>query len=170
MIRGLLVLLMTLFAAAPAVAQGAAGPPLASDARIAGDRTRTRFIADLSRSVDIAVFALADPYRVIVDLPELDFRLAPESGREGRGLVSAYRFGLFGPGKSRFVLDVTGPVEIDKAFVLAPIDNQPARLVVDLVETTREAFLASDAFEAGRHGRGERAATPPRPSRARRWW
>ena len=42
---------------------------VAKDARLAGDRGRTRFIADLSKKVDVNVFSLADPYRVIVDLP-----------------------------------------------------------------------------------------------------
>ncbi|HEV3242567.1 MAG TPA: N-acetylmuramoyl-L-alanine amidase, partial [Methyloceanibacter sp.] len=40
---------------------------VAKDARLAGDRGRTRFIADLSKKVDVSVFSLADPYRVIVD-------------------------------------------------------------------------------------------------------
>ena len=36
---------------------------VAKDARLAGDRARTRFIADLSKKVDVNVFSLADPYR-----------------------------------------------------------------------------------------------------------
>lgn len=115
---------------------------VANDARLAGDRQRTRFIADLSETVDIHVFALDNPYRVIVDLPKVSFQMPPGLGKAKRGLVTAYRYGLFAPGKSRIVLDVGGPFLIDKAFVLGPREGQPARLVIDLVPTRREAFLA----------------------------
>lgn len=125
-------------AGAGASQQGA----VAKDARVAGDRARTRFIADLSKKVDVHVFALGDPYRVIVDLPEVNFQMPDGLGTEKRGLVSGYRFGLFAPGKSRIVIDVAGPFLVDKSFVLDERPNQPARLVIDLVATDRTTFLA----------------------------
>ena len=115
---------------------------VAKDARLAGDRGRTRFIADLSKKVDVNVFSLADPYRVIVDLPEVNFQMPPGLGSEKRGLVTGYRYGLFAPGRSRIVIDVSGPFLVDKAFVLEARVDQPARLVVDLVVTDRTTFLA----------------------------
>ena len=45
--------------------------PIVSDARLAGDAKQTRFILDLDKPVQFRAFALADPYRVIVDLPSL---------------------------------------------------------------------------------------------------
>jgi N-acetylmuramoyl-L-alanine amidase len=115
---------------------------VAKDARLAGDRTRTRFIADLSKKVGINVFSLANPYRVIVDLPEVNFQMPPGLGAEHRGLVTGYRFGLFAPGKSRIVIDMGGPFLVDKAFVLDARQDQPARLVIDLVPTDSATFLA----------------------------
>ncbi len=117
-------------------------PTIAKDARLAGDHERTRFIADLSRKVDVHVFALASPYRVIVDAPDVSFQMPDGIGKEKRGLITAYRYGLFAPGKSRIVIDVAGPFLIDKAFVLEPRDDQPARLVVDLVPTDEKTFQA----------------------------
>jgi N-acetylmuramoyl-L-alanine amidase len=117
-------------------------PAVANDARVAGDRERTRFIADLSRKVDVHVFALGNPYRVIVDAPDVNFQMPDGIGKQKRGLVTAYRYGLFAPGKARIVIDVAGPFLIDKAFVLEPRDDQPARLVVDLVPTDEKTFLA----------------------------
>ena len=116
--------------------------PVAKDARLAGDQARTRFIADLSKKVDVHVFALGDPYRVIVDLPEVNFQMPSGLGSEKRGLIAGYRFGLFAPGKSRIVIDVGGPFLVDKSFVLDERPNQPARLVIDLVPTDRKTFLA----------------------------
>lgn len=115
--------------------------PIMFDARIVGDDSRVRFIGDLSATIDAAVFALADPYRVIVDLPDVRFALPEVAGREPRGFASAFRYGSISEGKSRVVIDVDGPVEIERSFVVEPADGQPARLVVDLLPTTREAFL-----------------------------
>jgi len=117
--------------------------PIMFDARIVGDENRVRFVADLSATVDAAVFTLADPYRIIVDLPEVRFALPELAGSEARGLASAFRFGSISAGKSRIVIDVTGPVAIDRSFAIEPADGQPARLVIDVVPTTREAFLAT---------------------------
>ena len=120
---------------------------VATDARLGGDGTRTRFILDLSRTIELTAFTLADPYRVVVDLPQIAFQLPGKAGESGRGLIKAFRFGLVMPGGSRIVLDSTGPVRIDKAFVLDPIDGQPARLVLDLVAVDRDTFLRNLALE-----------------------
>jgi N-acetylmuramoyl-L-alanine amidase len=125
----------------PVSASAAGALPVMIDARIVGDDARARFVADIDAAVDINVFTLADPYRIVVDLPQIRFDLPETLGQEGRGLVSAFRYGLISPGKSRIVLDVTAPVKIDKSFVIPPTDGQPARIVIDVVPTTREAFL-----------------------------
>jgi N-acetylmuramoyl-L-alanine amidase len=121
-------------------AKDTAKEAIAKDARLAGDRERTRFIADLSKKVDVHVFALGNPYRVIVDAADVSFQMPPGLGKEQRGLVTAYRYGLFAPGKSRIVIDVTGPFLIDKSFVLEARDDQPARLVIDLIPTDEATF------------------------------
>jgi N-acetylmuramoyl-L-alanine amidase len=131
----------------PGRVQTAVVHAVASDARIGGDGDQTRFVMDFSRKVDLRAFTLADPYRVVIDLPQVTFKLPPRTGETGRGLVSAFRFGLVMQGGSRIVLDVSKPVRIDKAFVVDPKDGQPARLVVDLVATDREAFLQTIAAE-----------------------
>jgi N-acetylmuramoyl-L-alanine amidase len=115
--------------------------PVASDVRLGGDAKQTRFVVDLNRKVDIVAFTLADPYRVVIDLPQVAFRLPPHAGEHGRGLVKAFRYGLIMQGGSRIVLDTKGPVRVEKAFVLAAVDGQPARLVLNLTSTDRTSFL-----------------------------
>ena len=115
--------------------------PVASDARLGGDAKQTRFVVDLDRKIDIATFTLADPYRVVIDLPQTVFKLPAHAGDQGRGLVKAFRYGLIMQGGSRIVLDATGPVRVEKSFVLAAADGQPARLVLDLAPTDRDSFL-----------------------------
>jgi N-acetylmuramoyl-L-alanine amidase len=139
---GLLILVLTALLATGSIEPAVANErgAIARDARIGGDLTRTRFVADLSETVEFRAFTLANPYRVIVDLPEVRFQMPSGAGGQGRGLVSAFRYGLFAPGKSRIVIDVVEPVVIDKAFVRAAENGQPARLVIDLVKTTAEDF------------------------------
>src|SRR5919108_6352113 len=113
-------------------ARGTESFPIASDVRVGGDDTQTRFVLDLSRKIELRAFTLADPYRVVVDIPQVSFHLPPKAGEQGRGLIKAFRFGLVMQGGSRIVLDVKRPVRIDRAFMLDPADGQPARLVLDL--------------------------------------
>jgi N-acetylmuramoyl-L-alanine amidase len=148
-------------ALSPAWAEAAAAVTVrATDARVAGDERRTRLIVDLTGSVTQTSFILADPNRVVIDLPEVDFALPAAAGHAGRGLVSAYRFGLIAPGKSRIVLDLTEPATIDKAFVLDPADGQPARLVIDLVKATRPQMLAAIAAQQKPLAEAEPAGKP----------
>ncbi len=122
--------------------------PVATDTRLAGDDHTTRFVMDFSRRIDMRAFVLADPYRVVIDIPQVIFKLPPRTGEQGRGLVKAFRFGLVMQGGSRIVLDLMKPVRVEKAFALDAADGQPARLVLDLAATDRESFLRTVALES----------------------
>jgi N-acetylmuramoyl-L-alanine amidase len=126
----------------------AADFPIASDVRLAGDDKRTRFILDLDKSLQFRAFALADPYRVVVDLPQVTFRLAAGAGTTGRGLIKAFRYGLVMPGGSRVVFDLAGPARIDKAYVLEAANGQPPRLVLEFEAVDRTSFVQSLAVES----------------------
>ncbi len=147
------------------IAQAQDAPiPEASAARLAGDSERTRFVADLSHPVGFSVYVLPDPFRVIIDLPEVNFQFPPGLGTVGRGLVSAYRYGLFDKGKSRIVLDAVGPVLIHKSFLVDAKGDQPARLVVDLVNTDRQTFFKiHQMIEKTEEDAVVAQRTPPRP-------
>lgn len=134
--------------------------PVATDVRLGGDGTQTRFIMDLDRKIDMHVFTLADPYRVVLDIPQVTFQLPTHAGENGRGLIKAFRFGLVMPGGSRLVFDLTRPVRVDKAFVMDPAGGAPARLVLDLAATDRDSFLRTMAQEE-KLARSEAPPVPP---------
>ena len=146
-------------AAAPAAGDSL---PIATDARVGGDDTQTRFIVDLSRKIDLHVFTLADPYRVVLDIPQVTFRLPPKAGETGRGLIKAFRFGLVMAAGSRIVIDLAKPARVDEAFVVDAADGAPARLVLDLAATDRENFLRKIVLDQ-RFGHAQ--APPPPPPR-----
>ncbi len=135
-------------------------PPVATDARVNGDTSKSRFVTDLSKAVSFSVYVLPDPYRVIIDLPETIFKLPEDAGKQGAGLVQSFRFGLVEKGRSRVVIDVDRPVLIERSFALHPVDGQPARLVVDLVKTDTENFARLHA--------AEQPLAPPPPTRQNR--
>jgi N-acetylmuramoyl-L-alanine amidase len=146
-----LAVLLTGAQVAPSAAQDAVRPPapfpVATDARVGGDDGMTRFVMDFSRKVDLRAFTLADPYRVVIDLPQVTFNLPPKTGENGRGLVKAFRFGLVMQGGSRIVLDVGKPVRIEKAFAIDAQAGQPARVVIDLAATDRDNFMKTVSVE-----------------------
>jgi N-acetylmuramoyl-L-alanine amidase len=135
--------------AAPSAVPPAAAdtPPIATDARLAGDDKQTRLVVDLSHKIDMRAFTLADPYRVVIDVPQINFQLPPKTGERGRGVIKAFRYGLVMQGGSRIVIDLTGPVRVTRAFVLDPVEGQPARMVVDLAPVDRETFLRAAAID-----------------------
>jgi N-acetylmuramoyl-L-alanine amidase len=135
---------------------------VATDLRIGGDDKQTRFVVDLNRKIDLAAFTLADPYRVVVDLPQVSFKLSAKAGTQSRGLVKAYRYGLIMQGGSRIVLDTKGPVRIEKAFVLDAAEGQPARLVLDLSVIDRAAFMRNISLQTRpTHNAGAKPNEPP---------
>src|SRR3984893_9848800 len=131
----------------PAPPPAAEAPPIATDARLAGDDKQTRLVVDISHKIDMRAFTLADPYRVVIDIPQVNFQLPPNTGEQGRGVIKAFRYGLVMSGGSRIVVDLTGPVRVTKAFVLDPADGQPARIVLDLMAVDRETFLRAAAID-----------------------
>lgn len=122
--------------------------PIASDVRLAGDAKQTRFVLDLDKAIQFRAFALADPYRVVVDIPQVSFQLKAGAGTAGRGLIKAFRYGLVMPGGSRIVFDLSGPARIANSYVLEAANGQPPRLVLELEQVDRTTFVQSLAPES----------------------
>jgi N-acetylmuramoyl-L-alanine amidase len=142
--------------------------PIASDARLAGDARQTRFVLDLDKPIQHRAFVLADPYRVVIDIPQVSFQLPAGVGTAGRGLIKAFRYGLVMPGGSRIVFDLTGPAKIANSYVLEGANGQPPRLVLELTEVDRTAFMQLLASEPRPELRpaisdGKAAAQPTAP-------
>jgi N-acetylmuramoyl-L-alanine amidase len=116
----------------------AAGPAVAITADLSQESGRTRLTIALSRPVEAASFLLEKPDRVIVDLPEVNFQLSPMGARH-LGLVKSLRCGLIGPGRSRIVVELTGPAVPVRTETLTGPDGV-ARLIVELARSDREAF------------------------------
>ena len=139
---GVAVVALGLSLATPALAVSAsAAPLLAFSARIAGDDARTRLIIDFDRKPEFKVHYVANPYRVLIDLPETAFGLKAEE-LEARGIFSDIRYGTMAAGRSRIVLTASRPVGVVLAEVQEEQGAASYRLVIDTVIVTDQAFQA----------------------------
>jgi N-acetylmuramoyl-L-alanine amidase len=140
----------------------------ATDAEISGDRRRTRFSLHLSSAVAYQIFTLADPYRLIIDMPDVNFRLPKAAAFRVQGLVQAYRYGLFAAGKSRIVIDTSGPVKIESAAIAKRPGSRAVILNIDLVPTDAASFVRNPptAVRSSPPESAERA-NPVRPANAK---
>lgn len=128
------------------LARAKASPPLPANqpvvigARIGEHPDKTRFVVELSDPIPIRVFTLANPNRVVIDMPSVVWRLQGPPQPSGHGAVRSYRYGLFRPGNSRFVIDLNTPVQVAKPLVLPPSGGNGYRVVIDLLPTTQAQF------------------------------
>jgi N-acetylmuramoyl-L-alanine amidase len=127
------------FALGPGVAWGRAR---ITDLRLGESGAVTRLVFDMSEPLGHQVYVLPDPYRLVIDLPEVDWSKA-EKKLPPKGQVLGVRYGTFRPGTARVVLDLKGPVAIRQAVVLPPQDGRGHRFVLDVQPSDRATFLAA---------------------------
>src|SRR3954447_74242 len=109
---GLVACLLSALLLARAGVTVAATAPEVRAIRLDGDGDRTRMTVDLDRPVAVRAFTLADPSRLVLDLPEVEWRDRGEPTGSPGGIVARVRHGLFAPGRSRLVLDMAAPFEV----------------------------------------------------------
>lgn len=133
-----------------------------------GDSARTKFVIGLERTVEFQVFSLTNPNRVFVELPDVKLQLPPQPAETAAGLVKSFRGGLSGPDKARVVIDVTGPVIVERAVIEKGKDGKASRLVLEIVSAPSvvDAKLANARralMQAGAAALGATSLQPPMP-------
>ena len=116
--------------------------------RIGEHPDRTRFVIEMSDPVKLRVFTLANPNRVVVDMPEVLWRLQGPQKPTGNGAIHSYRYGLFRPGNSRFVIDLNGAATVAEPLILPPSDGYGYRVVIDLFPTPQTKFEQTAGWPA----------------------
>ncbi len=160
--RRLKALTATVLIVLIALSSGRAGAATASGSRLGihGDGV-TRFVMDLSESIAFSVTTKADPYRIVIEAPGVQW-LGANTITKPWGAVNGMR-----AEDDRITLDLRKPAVVKGAFIIAPRDGLGWRLVVDLSETTREAFLSSvDGAPALKPPKSKSAGPIPAPASA----
>ena len=152
------------FALACATSLASAQTATATAVDVASDAAATTFEITLSKGVTAEIFTLANPYRVIVDLPDVAFELPADAGKTGRGQISAFRYGLFAENKARIVIDTSGPVRIARADMKRPPSGQAVKLAITLAPMDAAAFGDGTGAARGAPKSQPADATPtPKP-------
>src|SRR5215471_11063547 len=127
----------------PCLTAGAAGAENAAviGARFGVQPGQTRFVLDLTAPTRFEVSLAVDPYRVVIDLPDVEWQIAATTA--GRGLISAVRYGPAKPGVARVVLDLREPAVVAQSFTLVPQGDAAHRVVIDLRPASRDEFMAA---------------------------
>ncbi len=112
---------------------------LAYGARIVGDDARTRIVIDFDRPPSFSIHYIANPERVVVDLPATAFGF-PAKDLEARGLFKDIRYGTMDGDSARIVLTATKPVRIGMARVQADENGKGQRLVLEAEMTDKATF------------------------------
>jgi N-acetylmuramoyl-L-alanine amidase len=77
----------------------------------------------------------------------VELRAQPASDSEGQaageGLVSRYTINSAGTERVRAQLVLTAPARVQQSYILEAFEDQPARLVIDLIPDTAENFAAN---------------------------
>jgi N-acetylmuramoyl-L-alanine amidase len=129
----------------PSGQAGEPGPAIAVAVTVTAESGKTVFSVLLSKPVTAHAAVMERPDRVILDLPEVTFRLPTETGRKREGLISSFRYGLFAPGRSRVVMDLTQPALVSRIAVQPNPADGTSTLVVELSRSDREAFRKAAA-------------------------
>ncbi len=154
--------------AQPGPAAATSGVTAAVNPALGGDTNRTRFVIGLERAVEFQVFSLSNPHRVFVDLPDVKFQLPILPGGAAVGLVKSFYGGIAAPGKTRIVIDVTGPVVAEAAIEKAK-DGKPPRLVLEIVPVdAAKPSAVKKASLSAPNALGAGAVQPPSPKAAQR--
>ena len=154
---------------APAQAQTTAAlpfpPPVQErvsvlDARLGLHPDKTRLVLELSDSVPFTVSVHGSPYRVVVDLPDVNWP-GGNAVMAGKGLVARYRFEGRDGGASRLVVETDGPVRVVESYLIPPRDGFTPRFVLDIARTTPAQFATSVPVAAAPVVAGRETARQP---------
>jgi N-acetylmuramoyl-L-alanine amidase len=122
--------------------------PIVMSARIGDHEDRTRLVIELSDPVNLRTFTLSGPDRVVVDMPQVTWRLGNPPRPSSSGPVKSYHYGLFRKGNSRMVIDLNRPVTVSDALVLPPSAGFGYRVVIDFFPTQQAKFDTSAGWPA----------------------
>jgi len=142
----LFVLLLTSLALVPASAANADRLKV-QGVRLWAAPDSTRVVFDVTGPVEHRLFALKNPDRLVIDLPNAGIDSKVSEALARGGVVKNLRSGPRNKKDLRLVLDLKGPVK-PKSFVLKPNQQYGHRLVIDLFGSASAGNSAPKKIQA----------------------
>lgn len=137
---GLALLCVLICATATSLAQDETALPSVTGLRVSNAPERARLVIDLEDSAQFAFVSLTEPIRIAVDVRASGFDGDASGEPAGEGLIDSYEVEQIADDRLRTTLVLNDPAQVQQAYLLDPFDDQPARLIVDLISDTVENF------------------------------
>lgn len=115
---------------------------------------KTRIVIDLDQHTEYHSFILANPPRIVVDLPKVTVQTDTFNALSSQQIESA-RIGDRNQAQSRLVFDLNDTAIIDHVFQLPASGEKPDRLVLDIKPASAEQFLAATNKKFGTLGQAD---------------
>lgn len=110
--------------------------------RYGGGGDKIRIVLDLNQKTDFRAFTLDRPQRIVIDLPSAQWKTY-KSRLVSNPIVKSYRSGELKDGLTRIIFDIKQPAIIQQAFIIPKDSFNKDRLVIDLKQSSANAFQAS---------------------------
>lgn len=132
-----------------AAAAAMAGLPNVMGVRVTATPDRARLVIDLADKTEFSLVSLSGPDRLAIDVRAATFTVPePVVDVTEAGVISRYEVQQAGPDRVRTILTLSAPAQVQQAYVLAPFEDQPARLIVDIIAATPAEFAANVSRDA----------------------
>jgi N-acetylmuramoyl-L-alanine amidase len=146
-----------------------AGSTVIEDIRYGVNAGKVRVVIDLSAGTDYRAFTLADPPRLVIDLPQTDWKTQRAKPVRSNEILKSYRSGELDEGLTRIVFDLKKTAIIANAFTLDRDGAARDRVVVDMQLASDNLFRArlekifgnADIRGAGTASPVAKSAAPP---------
>ncbi|MBV1866585.1 MAG: N-acetylmuramoyl-L-alanine amidase [Marinosulfonomonas sp.] len=102
----------------------------------------------MTQGVPYRIFTLTEPFRLVVDFNELNWSGLRPKEFNGAASVRNLRAGVFRPGWSRMVLELSQPMRLTSAQLVTKTD-QSAVVIVQLQPTSAQDFVQNAGAPAG---------------------
>jgi AMIN domain len=121
------------------VTAGAVG--IVSSAAVSETETGMRFEMQITGTVQARAYVLDNPYRVVIDMPTVEFRVPQGTGLKPVGFVKEFRYGLVGKDRARIIFEVDGPTLAGAPRLTTGPDGKTMLLSLDPKPTRRVSWL-----------------------------
>ncbi|MGK2229712.1 MAG: N-acetylmuramoyl-L-alanine amidase, partial [Devosia sp.] len=122
------------------------GLPNVMDVRVTVTPERARLVIDLAAKTEFSLVSLSEPDRLAIDVRAATLTVPePVATPSEEGVISEYRVEQAGPDRVRTTLMLSAPAQVQQAYVLDPFEDQPARLVVDIIPASAGEFATNVA-------------------------
>lgn len=107
--------------------------------KMAGDVNRMRLVVRFDSDPELNWFLLRGPHRLVIDMPRTRFGFSEDAVRS-RGMVSGVRYGLVDQQRSRMIVTMDAPFEVEHSRIVKNENTPGFRAIFDVISVSNDRF------------------------------